>query len=69
MNLISVQSQSLQAVGYDEPQRTLFIQFITGKLYRYSEVPRATFAALLAAPSKGTFFNEEIRGRYSYAKL
>jgi hypothetical protein len=69
MNLISVQSRSLQAVGYDELRRALFIRFITGKLYRYSGVPRTAFDALLAAPSKGTFFNEEIRGRYSYEKL
>jgi hypothetical protein len=32
-------------------------------------VPPSTLHALLAAPSKGHFFNRHIRGRFDYVKI
>ena len=37
------------------------LEFRNGAIYRYFEVPAALYAALLAADSKGTFFNRQIR--------
>jgi hypothetical protein len=35
-----------------------------GRRYKYVEVPPEVFDAFSAAPSRGRFFNAEIRGRY-----
>jgi copper oxidase (laccase) domain-containing protein len=35
-----------------------------GRRYKYFEVPPEVFDAFSAAPSRGRFFNAEIRGRY-----
>lgn len=66
--MISVSSSMMTAVAYDARTRTLTIRFVEGGRYRYRAVPRAVFDALLAAPSKGRFFHEEIDGRYRYAR-
>ena len=34
----------------------------------YSHAPPQVFRDLLAAPSKGAFFNHSIKGYYAYAK-
>ncbi len=47
----------------------LTVTFTTGRIYVYRGVPRDLFDAFAAAPSKGTFFNREIRDRYPYREL
>jgi hypothetical protein len=61
--LISVNSSAIRAIGYDGG--TLTVEFHTGRVYDHPEVPYAVFAAFLRASSKGTFYNKNIRGRYS----
>ncbi|MBS0546293.1 MAG: KTSC domain-containing protein [Proteobacteria bacterium] len=41
----------------------------SGLRYRYLDVPPDIFAALMAAPSKGTFLNDHIKGRYESLRL
>jgi hypothetical protein len=47
----------------------LTVVFTTGRVYVYRNVPRAVFDAFAAVPSKGAFFNSEIRDRYPYREL
>ena len=35
-----------------------------GRRYKYFDVPAGVYDAFAAAPSRGRFFNSEIRGRY-----
>ncbi len=62
MKLTPVQSTALAAIGYR--RGVLRIAFHSGKVYRYSRVPRAVFAGLQAAPSKGRYFTTAIRPHY-----
>ena len=66
---VPVQSTSLAAVGYDATARTLDIEFRSGAIYRYREVPAAVFAELLQADSKGRYFAKRIRGQFTYVLL
>jgi hypothetical protein len=43
--------------------------FHGGAAYRYFAVPRAVLHGLLAADSKGAYFNRHIRNRYSYQRV
>ena len=47
----------------------LQLEFRSRAVYRYFGVPAAVHEALLAAPSKGTYFNRAIRGRYAYVRV
>lgn len=50
---------------YDAANGELWITFVTGRRYVYATVPQAVFDAFKAAPSRGVFFNREIRDRYA----
>ena len=58
-----VSSSNLRAVGYDPGASVLEIEFHSGGIYQYPQVPCAIWRALMAAPSKGKFFHAHIKGR------
>jgi hypothetical protein len=60
-----VNSSAVRAVRYDTGRGELDIRFEEGQQYRYSNVPRSKFRALLAAKSIGAFVNREIKPRHS----
>lgn len=64
-----VESSSIAAVGYDGALRTLEVEFVNGGVYAYDGVPKAVYAAFLAADSHGRFFNAEIRDGYPFHRL
>lgn len=66
MDLIPVQSTNLAAVGYDPTTQTLRVQFVSGKTGDYQGVPPDTFAALMAAQSKGRAFVELVRPYHEF---
>jgi hypothetical protein len=67
--MVAVQSSAILRISDPSDPRGLVITFATGKTYQYFGVPQAVQRALLAAPSKGRFFNEQIRSRYPYRLL
>ena len=67
--MVNVNSTLLAGVGYDSGELTLQLEFQDGAIYRYFAVPAAIHEGLLAADSKGVYFNREIRSRFRYALL
>lgn len=65
----AVQSTTLATVAYDHRTEILRLEFRNGAVYSYSGVPALIHRALLTAPSKGAYFNRNIRGRFPYQKL
>ena len=61
-------SETLAAAVYDDSQETLQLDFRDGSRYVYSSVHRDMFHAMLAATSKGRFFNQYIRRVLPYSK-
>lgn len=64
MNRQIVISSELKSVGYDHDTRMLEIDFHTGGIYQYADVPLNQFRQLMAAQSKGRYFNRNIRTKY-----
>lgn len=70
MEMQSVSSSNLSAVGYDYDTATLRIEFLRSGLYEYYNVSSDVYEALMAAASKGTYFDQFIKkAGYSYSKL
>jgi hypothetical protein len=65
---IPVQSSLLASIAYSA-NATLELEFRSGALYRYFTVPHAVFLGLIAAESKGAYFNRNIRNRFPYYRL
>ena len=54
---------------HDPATRQMTVTFTTGRVYVYDDVPDAVAASMRAAPSKGRFFNSQIRDAYRYREL
>lgn len=64
MERSAVQSQVIRAVGYRGSDRTLEVEFASGRVYQYVGVPESLYEWLLRSPSKGGIFNRMIRDKY-----
>lgn len=64
---VQVDSTLLASVTYDVSAALLQLAFCDGAIYLYFAVPAAIHQALLAANSKGCYFNSQIRNRFRYA--
>jgi hypothetical protein len=60
--MIPVSSSVFRAIGWNDG--TLIVEFHSGRTYDHHGVPDSVFEELMQAPSKGTFYNRYIRGRY-----
>ena len=67
MNVTAVESATLATVAYDDARELLQLEFRSLAIYQYCGIPAAVHAALLRAPSKGSYFNRVIRGRFPYS--
>jgi len=65
----SVQSCNLKTVGYDTNLKNLEIEFHSGMVFQYQNVPSHIYANLLSAQSTGTFFTDKIKNRYRSIRL
>ena len=69
MNRQSVSSSNLSSVGYDSSTSTLEVEFNSGSVYQYSNVPASVHSALMSASSHGQYFNANIKNSYSYRQV
>ncbi len=64
-----VVSSALRSVGYDREARVLEVQFVSGTVYRYADVPADVHEALMSAPSHGRYFHQAVRDRFAYRRV
>jgi hypothetical protein len=64
-----LESTLLASVSYDSRRHLLDVEFRSGELYRYFQVPSACYQQLLRAESKGTYFNRNIRNCFPFQHL
>jgi hypothetical protein len=67
MRMIGIHSTNLAAAGHDDG--VLEVEFLDGGLYRYLGVPRSVFDGLFRAHSAGSYFNQQIKGRFQVERL
>jgi hypothetical protein len=59
-------SSSVASVGYDDATNVLEIEFKSGRIYQFEEVPRGVFDWLLRTPNKGSYVARMVNGKYRY---
>lgn len=62
-------STSINSIGYNPGTMILEIEFVSGKVYRYFDVPESLHADFVGADSKGNFFSTRIRNNFRYTEL
>jgi hypothetical protein len=67
----ALDSEALSYVRYDPKAQTLFAAFRgrRRRKYVYEGVPPNEYEALMAAESKGAWFNAHIRDRYPFREV
>ena len=65
----SVSSSNVAELGYDETNQMVYVRFLNGTLYRYSNVPIYEYEALDNAPSIGSYLNRNYKNVYPYERL
>ena len=63
-----VSSSAIRAVGYDPESERLEVEFRSGAVYEYRNVPSKVYRSLMSAPSKGRFLSRHIRDRYRFSR-
>jgi hypothetical protein len=61
-------SSVIRHYWYDPAHRHLDLVFVSGRRYRYHDVPEETFRSMKRAYAKGEFFNSHIRDRYRHTR-
>lgn len=64
-----VSSSNIRSIGYDSKSQTLEIEFHSGNVYRYFDVPESIYNALMSASSHGSFFHRHIKDRFRWTKI
>lgn len=64
-----VTSSNLASIGYDEDTNTLEIEFQSGAVYQYFDVPFAVYDGLMEADSHGKYLAQRIKGQYRYVRV
>ncbi|MCW5313635.1 KTSC domain-containing protein [Nostoc sp. KVJ3] len=67
--MLPVSSAMAIAVGYDRDEQILQVEFQNGSVYQYLGVDEDTWQDLHTSDSVGSFFNQEIKGRYDCDRL
>ena len=69
MQLTTVDSSMIHAVGYDDETREMEVVFNSGRVYRYIDVDKSDYEGLLDADSKGRYMRANIIGIYADYKI
>ena len=69
MDWVLADSRAFAEMAYGNSKRQLYMRFHSGKIYRYFDFPFHQYDELLAAESRGTYFAEQIRGKFLYEEV
>ncbi len=64
--LLKNQSIAIKAFDYDNEKQILRVEFNSGSIYNYLDVPETVYKEMKDAPSVGKFFNAEIKDKFGF---
>ena len=62
-------SSVIRSFAYDPDSRSLAVEFVSGRRYRYDDVPRRLVEEMRRSESKGRFFNRHIRDHFATTEI
>ena len=64
-----VSSSNLASVGYDLTTSTLEIEFNSGRVYQYFDVPEHIHQELMSAGSVGSYFARSVKNSFACSEI
>lgn len=62
-------SSNIRSIGFDRGEQLLEIEFFTGGVYQYRDVPESVYDELINAPSKGKYYQHRIKECFPYLRV
>jgi hypothetical protein len=69
MERITITAAELISIGYDSTSQTLEVEFDTGHVYQYLNVPEKTYLDLLETDLQRRYFHKFIIYGYPYRRM
>jgi hypothetical protein len=69
MNRTIVGSPGIAQVGYEEGSETLEIEFVSGKIFQFYNVPLKLFNNLMESSQKELYYESNILVRFPYTRI
>jgi hypothetical protein len=69
MQRTKINSSNINSAGYDHSNHILEIEFSSGDVYQYLNVPENIFNLFVSASSHGSFFAHQIKDNFSFRKV
>ena len=69
MDRTPIESSNIQSAGYSPAEHRLQIEFKSGGVYDYEDVPPKVYEEFTEAPSKGRFFAQNIKGHFQCSRI
>ena len=70
MDRASVTSSNIRSIGYEPRSKVLEVEFTSGDIYQYFDIPQHLYEEFMRASSHGGFLNDNIvRYNYRYQKI
>ena len=66
MERVPLESTAVRSAGYDGASSKLEIEFTSGRIYQFDNVPASVYQWLLRTSSKGSYVARMISPRYAY---
>ncbi|MBE3142238.1 MAG: KTSC domain-containing protein [Thermoplasmata archaeon] len=60
MERVHVSSSNLVSIGYDPESKTLEVEFRSGSIYQYYDIPGIIYSGLMSAASHGRYLDAYI---------
>lgn len=67
MEFVNVESSNIGRVAYKD--NNLYVEYKSGNMYKYLDVPKETYTKLVESESKGRFMNSYIKEQFKYEKV
>jgi hypothetical protein len=69
MNRTAIASPGIAQVGYEEGSGTLEIEFVSGKIYQFYNVPLELYDQLMSSSYKELCYERNILERFPYQRI
>ena len=67
--IAAMPSSVIRDFYYNAGGRILTVEFLSGSIYNYMNVPEKIYLNMKNAVSKGTFLNKMVKGNYKHIKI
>lgn len=68
-NMMEVESSNIHSIGHDAEHNTMRVKFRNGTEYEHKDMNAEQFEAFRSAPSVGSYYHANIKGKFEHRRI